>query len=474
MLPQAQAEDTTAVPAGAQAVPWAPTPVPMDPSLGAGQPACMGMMPPLYRGFAPDGMGMYMAPATMAPTAEGGMCSGPLLRTGATLHDVQPMRQMPFGDRGQRNFNGWTVIWVGDRPPKSQAVLKEQIEAIGFLVKNYRSSEKCSRALDKKALLPGTSVFVIWQGDAPAMLTYLQGRGASGLRIIIEQDPNSYPEELPVMPDCFITWAANWDEVLVCLEAVSREASCQLFALPPTSEFAAEFMPAGDYTADYGVDISQCGADLSQCGGSEYAPMAPYGAAATLCPMPAQVSVGSAPCGCSSGQVTSTVPSAPSFPVAPVSSSAAPGTGAADQDRLAAVADVDGADEGDAAAVGGGWPWTLIWISEQAFKPAAAPLKKQLETLGGQVKGYKTNKNATRALDKKRALTRTIVLVSGAEASAFMQYLGTRKELANTRVVVEASNRSPPVRATATCEIAEDFDQSLAIIRQIANDAEFR
>jgi len=389
----------------------------------------------------------FMAPP-LHGTVEGGVCGGPLLRTGETMHDMQPMRQMHFGERPQRNFNGWTVIWVGDRPPKSQSQLKEQIELIGFLVKHYRSHDKCSRALDKKGHLPTTSVFLVAQSDAPALLTYLQGRGAVGLRIIIEEDPNVYPADVPILPECLVSWAPSWVEVLGELEAVNREATCQLFGFAPQ-----------------GATMGHAELSCDLCGGAEFAAMPPYVTQTTLCPMPTAVA---APCVCPAGQVTATVPSSTtsySVPQASAPMVATPGGPAASADG-----DID---DGESMA-GGGYPWTLIWISEQAFKPAAAPLKKQLEALGGQVKGYKTNKNATRALDKKRALTRTIVLVSGAEATAFQQYLATRKDLAGTRVVVEASSRVQLTKSSSSLEIAEDFDKALAVIRKIANDPEFR
>merc|ERR1712232_576270 len=93
--------------------------------------------------------------------------------------------------------------------------------------------------------------------------------------------------------------------------------------------------------------------------------------------------------------------------------------------------------------------WTLIWISDRAFKPAAQHMKEKLEALGGQVKSYKTNKNATRALDKKRALTRTVVLVSGMEAPAFLAYIASRPELSFARIVVETMPRTVPIHESA-------------------------
>jgi len=118
-------------------------------------------------------------------------------------------------------------------------------------------------------------------------------------------------------------------------------------------------------------------------------------------------------------------------------------------------------------------PWTLIWISDQAFKPAATALKTQLEALGGQVKGYKTHKNAARALDKKRALARTVVLVAGPEAAPFLAYLGSRPELANTRVVVEANSRSVPIREGPFVEVADSFEGSLMAVQRIVNEPTF-
>lgn len=118
--------------------------------------------------------------------------------------------------------------------------------------------------------------------------------------------------------------------------------------------------------------------------------------------------------------------------------------------------------------------WTLVWVSDQAFKPAAAPQKKKLEAMGCQVKGYKAHKNAIRALDKKRALVRTIVLVSGYEASALMQYFVSRPELTSTPVVVEgACSRSPTIREGPTCRIAENFDAAITIVWDVAKELEF-
>ncbi|CAE8727170.1 unnamed protein product, partial [Polarella glacialis] len=118
-------------------------------------------------------------------------------------------------------------------------------------------------------------------------------------------------------------------------------------------------------------------------------------------------------------------------------------------------------------------PWTLVWISDQAFKPTAVSLKGSLENLGCQVKGYKTHKNAARALDKKRALVRTVVLVSGAEAAPFLAYLAARPELGQTPIVVEASARAVPIREGPTCVVADGFEAACEAVWKIAADPGF-
>ncbi|CAE7308532.1 Ank2 [Symbiodinium sp. CCMP2592] len=117
--------------------------------------------------------------------------------------------------------------------------------------------------------------------------------------------------------------------------------------------------------------------------------------------------------------------------------------------------------------------WTLVWISDQAFKPTAVSLKTQLEGLGCQVKGYKTHKNAARALDKKRALVRTVVMVTGAEAPPFLQYIASRPELASTPVVVEATSRSIPVRESPTVQVCDSFDAAANAVWKVAHEPGF-
>jgi len=118
--------------------------------------------------------------------------------------------------------------------------------------------------------------------------------------------------------------------------------------------------------------------------------------------------------------------------------------------------------------------WTLIWVSDQAFKPTATNLRAQLETLGCQVKGYKTHKNASRALDKKRSISRTVILVVGSEAPQFLHYLQGRPELAGARVVVESrAAHTALLPSPATYEFAEGFEDAIIKIRRIVSHPSF-
>lgn len=279
------------------------------------------------------------------------------------------------------------MTWVGEKAFRASAAMKERIEAIGFLLKVYRSYDKCCRALDKKAGISSMNAFLLSSMETEPMLQYLCNRGASNLRVVIDAEACSQAEVQHFITgivhprDSAVSIAYSWEEVLGALGAVNVEAS---YSAPSVREVKREE------------------------------------------PTPEVV--------------------ASSKPV-PV------------------------AEPGKPAATDA--PWTLVWISDQAFKPAATSLKAQLEGLGCQVKGYKTHKNAARALDKKRALARTVVLVTGAEATQFLQYLSSRPEIAATRVVVEASARSSPVRESATCQVVEGFDAAVAAVSAIAADPDF-
>lgn len=119
-------------------------------------------------------------------------------------------------------------------------------------------------------------------------------------------------------------------------------------------------------------------------------------------------------------------------------------------------------------------PWTLVWISDQAFKPTAVSLKTQLESLGCQVKGYKTHKNAARALDKKRGLVRTVVMVTAAEALPFLQYLQSRPELLSTPVVVEATSRGfGSLPKSPNVQVCDSFDSAAKAVWTVAHEPGF-
>eukprot|EP00930_Biecheleria_cincta_P075710 TRINITY_DN6289_c0_g1_i2.p1 TRINITY_DN6289_c0_g1~~TRINITY_DN6289_c0_g1_i2.p1 ORF type:complete len:778 (-),score=157.98 TRINITY_DN6289_c0_g1_i2:54-2387(-) len=290
-----------------------------------------------------------------------------------------------------RMLNSWTVVWVGERAFRAQATAKEQIESLGFLVKVYRSHDRCSRALDKKGNISSNTLFLVSEADSRPMLEYLQRRRASGLHILVDAEGATQAwllgENLPELEDdCVTTVCCSWDEVLAALAELSNQALC---------------LGAGalaDPTLQPGLAVQAVsGTDAQPQGGFSL----------------------------------------------------------------------------DDASHAGENPWTLVWISDQAFKPTAVSMKAQLEGLGCQVKGYKTHKNAARALDKKRALVRTVVLVSGTEAAPFLAYLASRPEISSTPVVVEATSRSVPIREGPTIQITESFDGACAAVWAVANDPGF-
>lgn len=316
------------------------------------------------------------------------------------------------GERALRALNGWTVVWVGERAFRAPASVKEQIESIGFLVKIYRSHDKCSRALDKKNQISQTNVFVMSELDAEPLLRYLQSRGARNMHFVVDADGSTNPavaQMIPSSPSCpehsSIVVVFSWEEVLGSLRGISIQATSQHQSVGGAcligGAMGSDQMEAPQDHSGGGMPI---GEDLNLSG------MSNMGREGTV----------------------STEPGAASDT-----------------------------------------PWTLVWVSDQAFKPAAGAQKAKLEALGCQVKGYKTHKNAARALDKKRALVRTVVLVSGAEAAPFLAYLVSRPEIGNTPVVVEASSRTTPVRESTTCKVADSFDAAVAAVWQIAADPGF-
>lgn len=315
---------------------------------------------------------------------------------------------VPAGERAIRAFNGMSVIWVGERAFRAQTAVKEQIETLGFVVKIYRSHDKCSRALDKKHFVSPANTFVASEADAEPLLDYLLSRRARSIHFIVDAEQSTNPieakrlEKHSIPQDSTIAVRFEWDEVLAALRGVST------YVAPFSAQLEAEISAAAAAAPSITAVSAACG---------------PRGG-----------------CGATSGAsvYTSMVP-----------------------------------EDGDDGLTSPDSPWTLVWVSDQAFKPAAGALKTRLEALGCQVKGYKTHKNAARALDKKRVLVRTIILVSGAEAAPFIAYLQSRPEISGTPVVVEAFARAAPVRESATCKVTDSFEAAIQMVRQTAADPKF-
>jgi len=308
---------------------------------------------------------------------------------------VPTVQAWPVAAGAQRALNGLTLVWLGERAYRAPAVLKEQIENIGFMVKVYRSADKCCRALGKRPVVAPTCAFLVTEAESEALLAYLCERKAVDVRVVVDADgmpqaeAQKFTTKLQWPEESSVVVATGWEAVLAALHNINKEAAQRVVA-------AGGLGVRGMFDGE--------GAD-SQANSS------------------------------SPDQAAAAAPPAP-----PASDT----------------------------------PWTLVWISDQAFKPAAVGQKERLESLGCQVKGYKTHKNAARALDKKRTLARTVVLVSGAEAAPFMAYLASRPEIAETPVVVEASARSVPLREGPTVQVAEDFEAAVAAVCQVAADPCFQ
>jgi len=337
----------------------------------------------------PGGAGPPMMQAGMAWS--GGVCVGTACMPMAGNLGAM---MSSGGERAMRALNGLTVVWVGERAFRAPAVMKEQIEGMGFLVKIYRSHDKCSRALDKKGTVASTNVFVVSEGDGGPLLKYLKSREARHIQFVVDAEHSTNPIEAqrlamhPAPEESSVAVAFTWDDVLLALQNVSMLASPQAMG---------------------GIVMMGGGGDVESVAG----------AASSMSPV---------------------------------------GRGDLSVGETGVVSDS---------------PWTLVWVSDQAFKPAAGAQKTKLEALGCQVKGYKTHKNAARALDKKRVLVRTVVLVSGAEAPPFLAYLTSRPEIAATPVVVEASSRSVPVRESSICKVVDSFEAAIEAVGQMAADPGF-
>lgn len=327
-------------------------------------------------------------------------------------------------DAGVRGLTGWTVIWVGERAFRASGAKKDQIGQEGFLVKVYRSQDKCCRALGKKAAIPKNTVFLVSEAESRALIAYLWEHSAGDLQVIVDADggtgdPERLCEELGLPEDHShgVAIARSWDDIMCILRNIATVACCMAGS-------AAGFM----------------------------APVGAYG----VCEMPA-LEEPAAPEPSGGGGRQKEPPKGDGGAPAATAPAGASSAGAD------AVANADGADG----------KWTLLWVSELAFKPSAVALKARLEALGCQVKGYKAHRNAARALDKKRTLTRTIALVSSGEAVPLLAYFASRPELGSVPSVVESAPRGASVRSSEHVEVVEDFEAAVVAIQRIAAGAGF-
>jgi len=307
---------------------------------------------------------------------------------------------------------------------------KEQIGQEGFLVKVYRSQDKCCRALGKKAAIPKNTVFLVSEAESRPLVAYLRDHDASDLQVIVDAESGApadferLQEELGLPPDGMhtVSLARSWDDIVCVLRSIASMACCMAGTAPgfmvPASAFGACEGIVGEKAVPE-MAAPEPGArgkhqEVSKKGGA-----AASGAAAACTP------------------------------------AAGAGAGA------------------DGQADGAEGKWTLLWVSELAFKPSAVSLKARLEALGCQVKGYKAHRNAARALDKKRALTRTIALVSAGEAVPLLAYFTSRPELGTVPAVVESAPRATSVRSSDSGEVVEDFEAALVAIQRMAAGAGF-
>eukprot|EP00405_Crypthecodinium_cohnii_P050315 CAMPEP_0206602298 /NCGR_PEP_ID=MMETSP0325_2-20121206/47297_1 /ASSEMBLY_ACC=CAM_ASM_000347 /TAXON_ID=2866 /ORGANISM="Crypthecodinium cohnii, Strain Seligo" /LENGTH=796 /DNA_ID=CAMNT_0054114745 /DNA_START=213 /DNA_END=2600 /DNA_ORIENTATION=+ len=328
---------------------------------------------------------------------------------------------------------GYTVLWVGEAAFRASPSKKEQITKLGYDVRIYRSHDKCTKALSKKNnLSQGQTTFVVSEADASPILEYLRSREVMNLNVIVdmeEKQDTTEAEKLKSHPGAETNYLAishAWSDVLDVLRTIASVAENFTVQQGPVGPMLAAAAAAAHASASQGATSSAAPASG----------LLDHSRPLDLDPLRSN------PRGRGSGAGGA------------VGSTAVLTAGGAEASAASAAAANNVAGSSDT-------PWTLVWVSDQAFKPAAAALKAKLEAMGCQVKGYKTHKNAARALDKKRVLVRTIVLLSGAEAPAFTTYLANRPELAGTPVVVESNSRAAPVKPTATVKVADSFDEAV-------------
>jgi len=104
-------------------------------------------------------------------------------------------------------------------------------------------------------------------------------------------------------------------------------------------------------------------------------------------------------------------------------------------------------------------PWTLIWVSEQASKRGAEATAKVFETLGCQVKQYRTSSEATIALRRTADISNTILLASKEQAPGMANFLMAWDLVQDVPLVV----LDKPFSAQHSCEDAMDTVKAISV-----------
>jgi len=115
-------------------------------------------------------------------------------------------------------------------------------------------------------------------------------------------------------------------------------------------------------------------------------------------------------------------------------------------------------------------PWTLIWVSEHAFKQPSESTAKVFETLGCKVRRYRTSDNAIKAMEKKAEISNTILLVTKLQSRGMADFLAMRGLVEEVPLVVlgkplAVQHSLPPMYPFA---IAESCEDALDVVKAIA------
>lgn len=418
-------------------------------------------------GVAGQAASLHLAPDSGMQLGEGSPCAP--MTSHASFQRSSSPRRPP----------GLTVFWVGERAFRAAPAMKEQVANLGYRIRIYRNHEKCRRAVEREPQCMVTAVFVVSVLDAEPLIEFLSSRTivTGGVWFVIDasREPPASMARLQYLPIHFperdgsqVVIAYTWEEIIATL-----------------GSFGAEAVASG-VMAQTGGGCS----GFSGCGGTSGG------------------DAGGAPCDGDGGADAS----------GEVGDGEAPKGIAAWKQRLGLTDSHGGRQEhrasrdfatellpgqvarrsargGDSSCQGGGDAsrippkpvdsWTLLWITDNAFKPTSTWQRVELERLGGQLKGYKCQKNAARALDKKRAIGRCVVLVSFNEAFATASYLQMRKDLGCLKVVVEARETDKEGKAWDKvdgilkkfaesghpAQVSHNFPDAVAAIRKVVDDA---